>query len=83
MVLTVPEARKRFFGYKQAERPPTTYPRASLALCPAHRWLQADGCFPFTLPQPVDARFHPSPIPRRDPSPPRLAHAPNPLAPTL
>ncbi|GAA5915931.1 hypothetical protein JCM8208_003668 [Rhodotorula glutinis] len=26
MVLTVPEARKRFFGYKQAERAPTTYP---------------------------------------------------------
>lgn len=27
MVLTVPEARKRFFGYRPVERPPTTYPR--------------------------------------------------------
>ncbi|TNY18973.1 hypothetical protein DMC30DRAFT_354610 [Rhodotorula diobovata] len=26
MVLTVPEARKRFFGYRPVERPPTTYP---------------------------------------------------------
>lgn len=27
MVLTVPEIRKRFFGYKPVERPPTSYPR--------------------------------------------------------
>lgn len=28
MVVTVPEIRKRFFGWKPVERPPTTYPRA-------------------------------------------------------
>jgi hypothetical protein len=27
MVVTVPEIRKRFFGYKPVERPPTSYPR--------------------------------------------------------
>ncbi|POY71461.1 hypothetical protein BMF94_5774 [Rhodotorula taiwanensis] len=26
MVVTVPEIRKRFFGYKPVERPPTSYP---------------------------------------------------------
>ncbi|GAA5921329.1 hypothetical protein JCM1841_002439, partial [Sporobolomyces salmonicolor] len=32
-VVTVPEVRKRFFGWKPAERPPTSYPRA--LPCPA------------------------------------------------
>ncbi|GAA6047291.1 hypothetical protein JCM3770_001870 [Rhodotorula araucariae] len=26
IVLTIPEARKKFFGWKPVERPPTTYP---------------------------------------------------------
>ncbi|GAA5984053.1 hypothetical protein JCM11641_005580 [Rhodosporidiobolus odoratus] len=26
LVVTVPEVRKRYFGYKPVERPPTTYP---------------------------------------------------------
>lgn len=37
MVLTVPEIRKRFFGYKPVERPPTSYPRKSSSPSPESR----------------------------------------------
>ena len=54
MVLTVPEIRKRFFGYKPVERPPTSYPRKPPPLLPrvSIRSYSLTPCYPHSLHRP-------------------------------
>lgn len=53
MVVTVPEIRKRFFGYKPVERPPTSYPRECRhwsSRCMLSQFAKLTGCLLLATP---------------------------------